>query len=217
MHWKEVVHHEESLKDHVDKYKEDKKPHHGFISFLKEKVDHLTHQHDLDDQEKEDLHQLGVDHYNEVKEEPEQQTFLPEEEKTEQEEEQEEKEMEVTAPAPAPAVEPTPTPVTTENELPEVYLNHLDEDREVIEPIPLHEVSEMLLDYLEKNGHLNELEHIYDESKAMARTKGFLNRLFVFKKLYSRKRDGEVDYYSKSLAYPPADVVNDLFFALEHQ
>lgn len=206
MHWKEVVHHEETLKDHVNKYKEEKKPHHGFLSFLKEKVDHLTHHHDLDDQEKEDLHQLGVDHYNEVKSEPEQQTFLPEEEKTEEEKEEE---MEVTVTPPVPA------PVTTENELPEVYLNHLDEDREVIEPIPLHEVSEMLLDYLDKNGHLAELEHIYDESKAMARAKGFLNRLFVFKKLYARKRDGEVDYYSKSLAYPPADVVNDLFFALE--
>ena len=98
---------------------------------------------------------------------------------------------------------------------PEIFLNYLDTDREVIEPKPLHEISETILTELRDNDQLDELEEIADESKAGARAKGFLSRLFTFKKLYSRKRDGEVEYFSKSLAYPPADVVNDVFFAME--
>ena len=99
-------------------------------------------------------------------------------------------------------------------EQPEVFLNYLDTERDVIEPKPLHEISDIVLEQLEGDD-LAELEGIAAEPRAGARAKGFLSRLFTFKKLYSRKRDGEVEYFSKSLAYPPADVVNDLFFALE--
>ena len=101
-------------------------------------------------------------------------------------------------------------------EQPEVFLNYLDTERDVIEPKPLHEISETIVDYLKENDELEELEEIAAEPRAAARAKGFLSRLFTFKKLYSRKRDGDVEYFSKSLAYPPADVVNDVFFALEH-
>ena len=102
-----------------------------------------------------------------------------------------------------------------EDQRPGVFLNYLDTDREVIEPKPLHEISEIVLRQLEEEDNLEEFSMIADETKAGARAKGFLDRLFVFKKMYSRKKDGEVEYFSKSLAYPPADVVNDLFFALE--
>ena len=102
-------------------------------------------------------------------------------------------------------------------EQPEIFLNYLDTDREVIEPKPLHEISDIVLGQLEKENNLEELSMIADEPKAGARAKGFLSRLFTFKKLYSRKKDGEVEYFSKSLAYPPADVVNDVFFALEQR
>ena len=102
-------------------------------------------------------------------------------------------------------------------EQPEIFLNYLDTDREVIEPKPLHEISDIVLGQLEEDDNLEELKEIANEPKAGARAKGFLNRIFVFKKLYSRKKDGEVDYFSKSLAYPPADVVNDVFFALEER
>ena len=189
LHWKNRLH------EHVEDYVDQEKPKHQFLDFLKDKIENLAHHHDeLDgEDEKEAAARLGLDHYENLNNK-----------------EGEKEEM-----------ENTPTEVAetevTDTELPEVYLNYLDEDREVIEPIALHEVSDMLLDYLEKNNHLDELERIYDDTKASARTKGFLNRLFVFKKLYSRKREGEIDYFSKSLAYPPADVVNDLFFALEQR
>ena len=181
-----IAHHEQTLKDHVEKFVHDKNGKHKFFDHLKEKVQELTHKHNLNDDEKKELNQLGQSHYEKV-----------------------------TKGTNMEPIQVEPKDEELSEDLPEVYLNHLDEDREVIEPIPLHEVSETLLDYLEKNELEEELEQIYEGEKSAARAKGFLNRIFVFKKLYSRKRDGEVDIFSKVLAYPPADVVNDLFFALD--
>ena len=193
MHLKDLIPH---VHDHVQKYIDHgKEAEHEFVGFMKHKIHELTHKHDLTHTEQQELHESGLEHYNKMKPE-----------KTEN---GEEKEMEPVSEQPEAVKE------TEVSEQPEIYLNHLDEEREVIEAIPLHEVSEMLLDHLEQTGLLNEMAEIHAGEKASANAKGFLNRIFVFKKLYSRKVDGEPTYYSKILAYPPANVVSDLFFALE--
>ena len=95
---------------------------------------------------------------------------------------------------------------------PPIILNRVDAKRKVVEDIPLYEISALILNQLEKSDLLNELENIYDKENPMVNAKGFLNRTFEFRKHYSRKFDGETVYYSKTLGYPPDNVVSDLFF-----
>ena len=95
-----------------------------------------------------------------------------------------------------------------------VYLNHIVAELGVTEDYPVWEVTREVLAHLEKEDLRDKFRVHLSESKSLA--KAYLNRVFDFRKHYAKKEDGEVFFYSKTVAYPTATIVSDLEYRLAY-
>ena len=96
-----------------------------------------------------------------------------------------------------------------------IYLNKQVESEVTgghVEDRPVYQIAGAVIDYLNLNDVRDRFEALLEDSKAD--TKAYLIRAFDFRKFYVKKVDGESEFYSRSLAYPPANLVNDIQYAL---
>lgn len=77
---------------------------------------------------------------------------------------------------------------------------------------PVYQVTGAVIDYLDQEDELSKFKAFLENSKADA--KAYLNRVFTFKKRYTKKEDGLVFFYSKDVSYPPSNLISDLEYEL---
>ena len=96
-----------------------------------------------------------------------------------------------------------------------IYLNQQVDSREVgpyVEDYPVWRVTEVVIDHLNETDQMDDFKGYLTGSKADG--KAYLNRAFDFRRHYTKKEEGAVYFYSKAVAYPPANLINDLEYDL---
>ena len=107
----------------------------------------------------------------------------------------------------------------------EIYLNTMvtdvpDEIDPYTEDVAVCEITQEVLEYLgrDEDDIRQYSEFVKNLNQSKAAGKAYLNRVFDFRKWYRKKiDDGIVQFYSKKVAYPPANLVADLEYQVGYK